>query len=72
MEALMLSLQTEATTEEKTTLVLTNAITRTIEDHTLFKKIWIHASRHIIIKTDGEEGTGKSRIVTSAIYRSEL
>ena len=40
----MLSLPTEATIEEKTTLAQTNAIPSTIEDHKFFNKIWIHAS----------------------------
>ena len=35
---------------------------RTTEDRKLFEKIWIHASRHIIINTDVEEETGKSRM----------
>jgi len=33
-----------------------------IEDHKLFKKIWIHASRHIMINTEGDEETGKSQL----------
>ena len=37
-------------------------IPRKIKDHKLFKKTWIHASRHIIINTDGKEETGKSQI----------
>lgn len=52
----MLLLPTETTVEE-TTLARTHAIPRTIEDQILFKKIWIHVSRHIIINKDGEEDT---------------
>ena len=53
-------------------------IPRTIESHTLIKKIWTHAPRRIIVNTDGEEGTEKSRIgrgqwVTNvSCYRSKL
>ena len=43
----------------KQTLVWTDAILCTIEDHKLLTKIWIPASRHIINR-DAEEGTGKS------------
>ena len=38
----------------KPTLVQTDAVPRTIKDHRLFQN---HASRHIIINTDGEEET---------------
>ena len=41
------------------TCVRTSAIPLTIEDHKLVKRIWVHASRHIIIKTDGDDETGK-------------
>ena len=54
---------TEDTTEKKT-LVRTEAIPHIIEDHKLFKKIRIQASRHIIINTEGEDETGKPRTVT--------
>ena len=59
MAALMLVLPTEATTEAKTTHVWTNAIPCTTEDHKLFKKIWIHTSRHIN-NIDSKKETGKS------------
>ena len=36
-----------------------NAVPRSIEDHILFQKMWIHASTHIIINTKGKEETGK-------------
>ena len=39
----------------KPKLVRTDAVPRTIKDHRLFQN---HASRHIIINTDGEEETG--------------
>ena len=38
----------------------TNALLWSTEDHKLFKKIWIHESRHIIFNTDGKEETWKS------------
>ena len=44
----------------KWTLARTDTIPRTTEDHIVFKKVWIHTSRHIMINTDGEEETGKS------------
>ena len=62
MTALMLQLPTEATIEEKATLGRSDAVLRTIDDHKLFKKIWIHASQ-IIINTDGVEETGKYQMV---------
>ena len=43
MAALMLPLPSAVTAEEKRTLVRTDAIPRTIEDHTFFKKIGIPA-----------------------------
>ena len=55
MAALMLPVPTMAVTEEKQkqkqkrTLVRNEAVPRKKEDHKLFKKIWIHASRHILI-----------------------
>ena len=39
----------------KRTLVRTDAFPRSSEDHNLFKEIRIHAPRHVIINTDGEE-----------------
>lgn len=57
----MLLLPTDAT-EEKTTHVQTDAILHAIEDHKLFKKLWIHASKHSIINPDGEGETGKSQM----------
>ena len=63
MTALMLPLPTDTTIEQKATLGRSDAILRSIDDHTLFKKIWIHASRQIIINTDGVEETGKSQMV---------
>ena len=53
-------------------------VPRTIDDHTLFKTIWIHASIHIITNTNGEEEKGNSRMgkghwVTDVCYnRNEL
>ena len=43
----------------------TSTMPHTTEDHKLFKKVCIHASRHIIINTgtaDSEEETGKSQM----------
>ena len=48
----MLPVPTMAVTEEKKqkrTLIRSEAVPRKKEDHKLFKKIWIHASRHILI-----------------------
>ena len=61
--ARILPLPTVATIEEKTTFVRTEAIPRSIDDHRLFQKIYIHESSRTIINTDGEEETGKSRIL---------
>ena len=50
----------------------------TTEDPKLLTKIWIHASRYIIIDTDGKEETGKSQMwrgqdITDIFYnQSEL
>ena len=44
--------------EENLTLVWTDAIPSTVKNK-LVKKMLIHASRRIIINTDGEEETGK-------------
>ena len=55
--ALKLPWRAEATTEQKTNTLSA----RNIKDH-IFRKKWIHASRHIIINTDGEEGAGKIRV----------
>ena len=44
----------------KQTLVRTDAVPRPSEDYKSFMKIWLHASRHITINTDGEEETRKS------------
>ena len=49
MASLMLPLPTDAT------VVRTDASPRGIGDHHLFKKIWIHASRHAIINTDSKD-----------------
>ena len=74
----MQPLPTEAVTEET---VRTDATPSATEDHILFiyfKSVWIHASRHIIVNTDGDEETGKSRMqkghwLTDVCYnRSEL
>ena len=48
--------------KRKRTLVQTDAVPRTVEVHKIhvLKTIWIHASRRVIINTDGEEETGKS------------
>ena len=45
-----------------TLTVRTDTLQSTTEDHKLVKKVWIHASRHIIINTDGEEETGKAQM----------
>lgn len=58
MMALMLPLSTEG---KKRTIVRTDAVRRTIKDHKLYKKVWIHASRDIIISSDGVEETGSQR-----------
>ena len=57
MAVLTLPLLTEATVERKS-----NRRTDAIKDHTLFKKMWIHASRQIVINRDGEDKAGKSRM----------
>ena len=44
MAALTLPLLTVATIEEKKSIVLTNTIPDTLEDHKIFRKIWIQAS----------------------------
>ena len=44
----------------KQTLVRTDAVQHPSEDYKSFMKIWLHASRHITINTDGEEETRKS------------
>ena len=49
----------------KPTPVQTDAVPRTVGDHRLFQKVWIHASRHVTIDTDGEEETGQSWIERS-------
>ena len=50
----------------KGTLVQTDSILRPTEDNKSFKKEkkkkFIHASKHLVINTDGEEETGKSRM----------
>ena len=45
----------------KGTLARTVAFRRAGEERKLFKKIWIHASRDIIINTGGEDETGNPR-----------
>ena len=62
MTALILPSDIRLPLRRKWTLVRTGAVQRTIEDHRLFRKICIYTSRHIIINTDGEEETGKSRM----------
>ena len=52
-----------ASVEEKETLLRVVAVPRTIEDHKLLNKVWIHASRLIITNTDSEEERGKSALV---------
>ena len=59
--------------------VQTNTIPCTTEDHQLFKKIWIHASRHLVtINIDSKEETvkfwmGRGQQVTDVCYNhSEL
>ena len=76
----MLSLSTEDAAEDKTNTssVRTNFIPLTTEYHQLFKKMQIHASRHIVISTGGEVGTGNSRkggsnwVTDVCCYSSEL
>ena len=53
------------------TLVHTNAIQRTIEDHKLLTKTWIHASKHIAINRDGKVGRGKSHWVIDLRFNFE-
>ena len=55
-------LPTTATNEEKLTLLRTDAVRCTTEDHKLVKKMWIHASGLTIINTNEEE-TGKYRMI---------
>ena len=62
LAAQVLPLLTKATTEEKITLARTDAVPRPIEDHKLFKKIWILASRHIVIKAEGEGENGQGSL----------
>ena len=62
MAALMLPSSTEANTEEKASRHLYGPTPCSVEDHKLIKRNYIRASRRIIINTDSEEGTGKSRI----------
>ena len=66
--ALMLPLSTKATVEENTNTCSDRRCTT--EDHNVFKKFWIHASRHIIINTDGEgdskDSTGKGLLTYTA------
>lgn len=47
--SLMLPLPTDAT------VVRTDASPLSVGDHHLFKNIWIHASRHTMINTDGKD-----------------
>ena len=47
--------------KRKGTPVRTDAVPCAIKDFKLFKKILVHAPKHIIINTDSEEETGKSR-----------
>ena len=59
----------------KRTLVLIDAVLFTDEDLKLFKKSLIHAARHIIINTDGDEDTetsrmGRGRLVTDVCYNN--
>ena len=64
--AALMPLPTEAITEAKTnTCKDRHGPSSTNEDHTLFQKVWIHASRHIIINTNSEEETGRSRMGSS-------
>ena len=58
---------------EATRLARTHAIPRIIEDQKFVKTIWIYEGRDIIIHTDGEEETKKSRMgrgrwVTNVCY----
>ena len=59
MVALMLPLLTEATTDEKHTLVQSSAIPCTSEDTNYSRKFRLK-QQDIIINPDGEEGTEKS------------
>ena len=80
MAAVVLTFPTEAAIEEiMNTCADRRHTPRTIYDLKLFTNIWIYASKHIIIDTEGEEETGKSRmgrghnVVTDICYnRSEL
>ena len=59
-------LPTEATIEAKMNICKDRyGHSSTNEDHTLFQKVWMHASRHIILNTDSEEETGRSRMGSS-------
>ena len=58
---------------EATRLARTHAIPRIIKDQKFVKTIWIYEGRDIIINTDGEEETKKSRMgrgrwVTNVCY----
>ena len=56
-------LATEVNVENSTTQVQTDTIPRAIEYRKLFKQIWIHASRNVLISPDNERETGESRMV---------
>ena len=56
-------LATEVNVENTTTQVQTDTVPRAIEYRTLFKQIWIQASRNVLISPDSERETGESRMV---------
>ena len=56
-------LATEVNVENTTTQVQTDTVPRANKYRKLFKKIWIHASRNVLISTDSERETGESRMV---------
>ena len=48
---MILLLLSAATIEEETNICTERHHPRTLKDHKLFKKTWVHVSRHIIINT---------------------
>ena len=78
-DAAVIDVFEEKQQQQNRTFVRIDAVPRITEDYKLSKKIWIHASRHIIINTDGEEETmkfspiGRGHWVTDNCYnRNEL
>ena len=62
-DAAVIDVFEEKQQQQNRTFVRIDAVPRITEDYKLSKKIWIHASRHIIINTDSEGETGKSGMV---------